>query len=81
MAAYKVGSWVNENCDSAEATLLLLAGLQLRHCPPLLQPCHWTSCLCLCIYAGVKLFQLGAKVVDAMSQPEVSGQTVNVTAR
>ena len=83
MAAYKVGSWVNENCDSADvdptaAGWAAAGGTVLLYCNPVTGPLAWGASG---LYAGFKLFQLGAKVVDHLNQPPSSGQTVNVTAR
>lgn len=83
MAAYKVGSYVSENCndpdvDSTAAGWAAAGGTVLLYCNPITGPIAWT---CTGLYSAFKLAQVGAKVYSHLNQPSVPGQTVNVTAR
>ena len=80
IAAAKVGSFVHDNVDSTEvdpvaAGWLGAGGTVLLYSNPVTGPLCWTASG---IYAGFKLFQLGAKVVDHLSQNDASKATITV---
>lgn len=64
MAAYKVGSYVSENCDdpdvdSTAAGWAAAGGTVLLYCNPITGPLAWGA---TAVYSGVKLTQLGCKL-------------------
>lgn len=64
MAAYKVGSYVSDNCDSADvdstaAGWAAAGGTVLLYCNPVTGPVAWTA---TGVYSAWKLAQLGGKL-------------------
>ena len=63
MAAYKVGSYVSENCpqdvEPAAAGWAAAGGTVLLYCNPITGPIAWGA---TAVYSGVKLTQLGCKL-------------------